>query len=643
MAYIIAASKNNKGLHGIAPDAKVLIRNFLKPDFKEDAQAFVNAGVKVVNMSNNIGDYMVEYYGEENFKKVFQTITDADIVIVAALPNETNHPLYPSGWATDERFGGKFLVARKLILYKYSDDSQFKFIPFGEKCKREAGTDSEGKPTKAADLSNVCLTVPLLVVTKTLGEDLVLPAKIIELAKAIDKESLKWITDPSSDSANTVIKNKDDGTFLYNEKHVIKDNYGAGNSSAAAVVTGAIALLRSAWPTLTGADAVQRLLETATDIGTEGTDADYGRGMLNLKAAFDPAGEGIIAAYPDLSNIKLTFASASATLLSIPASLGDAKVRGEMIFFDAYGRDYPASPEGFLIRALIPSFTLSKPYTQRIPTHQKGLAAETIRSSFHHLSPIGVRYTYARERITYIVGVGGQSLTPQKAFKQEVMGLANGTPEEMVLQEEIGGRLEVAGMGRIGIGASYAQEGYRLHGSYAWKGLVLEGGKIWEANSLLGVKGEGGLQIGKGTTYYFNGQIRLSGKGVGIKGMMYGSQSRVGLSSSRYREVVLYAVSVRGELEWKTLGLRLGYAEPLRSRLEGVFWKVQVDTLGKRHWGKERLKGAPSGRERLFYWGYTKAIGAGKFSLLQGLRLQRGHRAYEPPEVMLSLRFSLRF
>jgi subtilisin family serine protease len=67
----------------------------------------------------------------------------------------------------------------------------------------------------------------------------------------------------------------------------------SGTSLATPVVAGAVALLIEAYPNLTGQQIVNLLLTSATDMGAPGTDAIYGRGKLNLTAAFAQAQVGV--------------------------------------------------------------------------------------------------------------------------------------------------------------------------------------------------------------------------------------------------------------------------------------------------------------------------------------------------------------
>ena len=64
----------------------------------------------------------------------------------------------------------------------------------------------------------------------------------------------------------------------------------SGTSFSAPHVAGSLALLKQAFPNLTSRQALEILLRTARDAGDAGTDAVYGRGLLDLAGAFSPVG-----------------------------------------------------------------------------------------------------------------------------------------------------------------------------------------------------------------------------------------------------------------------------------------------------------------------------------------------------------------
>ena len=75
---------------------------------------------------------------------------------------------------------------------------------------------------------------------------------------------------------------------------------GQGTSYAAPLVSGAVALLKHQFPSMGGAQIVQLIKETATDLGEEGVDAIYGHGLLNLGEAMSPQGTMMVAVGSDV-------------------------------------------------------------------------------------------------------------------------------------------------------------------------------------------------------------------------------------------------------------------------------------------------------------------------------------------------------
>ena len=87
-------------------------------------------------------------------------------------------------------------------------------------------------------------------------------------------------------------RNKDiaaPGTDIYSTNNTSATSYGnsTGTSMAAPCVSGVLALMFACRPDLTPAQAVRTLYATATDLGEEGFDAEYGNGEVNALAALE--------------------------------------------------------------------------------------------------------------------------------------------------------------------------------------------------------------------------------------------------------------------------------------------------------------------------------------------------------------------
>ena len=61
----------------------------------------------------------------------------------------------------------------------------------------------------------------------------------------------------------------------------------SGTSMSSPHVSGALLLLKEAFPHLSGAELMNALYQTATDLGTLGEDNTYGNGLINVEAAFN--------------------------------------------------------------------------------------------------------------------------------------------------------------------------------------------------------------------------------------------------------------------------------------------------------------------------------------------------------------------
>lgn len=110
----------------------------------------------------------------------------------------------------------------------------------------------------------------------------------------------------------------------------------SGTSFAAPQIAGAAALLIQAFPNLTATQVVDLLLRTARDAGAPGTDATYGRGLLDVAAAFAPQGTTRLA-----GSVIPVPAGDTTGVTSTP--MGDAGPRsGEVaaVVLDDYGRAY---------------------------------------------------------------------------------------------------------------------------------------------------------------------------------------------------------------------------------------------------------------------------------------------------------------
>lgn len=167
-----------------------------------------------------------------------------------------------------------------------------------------------------------------------------------------------------------------------------------GTSFSAPTIAGAAALLAGAFPNLTGAQIVSLLLSTADDAGAVGTDAIYGRGILNIGRAFQPQGTATLAG--SASAISMTSNGMSS------GPIGDARSSGaSAIILDGYSR----------------AFALDLAQTMgRMPQEQplrQAINGVIHRTSGLALGPVSVTLTVRRNVAGQsVVGSSQMSLSP---------------------------------------------------------------------------------------------------------------------------------------------------------------------------------------------------------------------------------------
>jgi len=115
----------------------------------------------------------------------------------------------------------------------------------------------------------------------------------------------------------------------------------SGTSFSAPHIAGAVALVRQAFPNLSAVEVVDLLLKTARDVGVAGTDAIYGRGILDIAAAFAPQGT------MSLAGGTQRIALADVSMVTSPAMGDAANGAGSLqtVMLDSYRRAYKVNLE----------------------------------------------------------------------------------------------------------------------------------------------------------------------------------------------------------------------------------------------------------------------------------------------------------
>jgi hypothetical protein len=118
----------------------------------------------------------------------------------------------------------------------------------------------------------------------------------------------------------------------------------SGTSFPAPLISGAAAILLERWPTLTGKQVADILLQSATDLGAPGVDAVYGHGLLNIDAALQPVGTTTFATSDGIGS------TAVSTGMVLGMAFGDAPqfraALSSATILDGYGRDFALNLSG---------------------------------------------------------------------------------------------------------------------------------------------------------------------------------------------------------------------------------------------------------------------------------------------------------
>jgi hypothetical protein len=129
---------------------------------------------------------------------------------------------------------------------------------------------------------------------------------------------------------------RDDAIYRYDQNGQTFIRVFNGTSFSAPQIAGAAALLAQAFPNLTGSQIVNLLLTSARDAGDPGTDAIYGRGILDIARAFAPAGTTSLAG----TTIIVPLSGDGGTTSGPMGDVAMSNRPVNAVIVDSYGRAY---------------------------------------------------------------------------------------------------------------------------------------------------------------------------------------------------------------------------------------------------------------------------------------------------------------
>ncbi len=459
----------------------------------------------------------------------------------------------------------------------------------------------------------------------------------------------------------------------------------SGTSFSAPQISGAVALLAQAFPNLTGAQIVQLLYASARDAGASGTDAVYGRGILDLISAFQPQG--------GMSNASTGQAFSSGSNGVLGAPMGDAG-QGSLgaVVLDGFDRAF-AVDLGRSIARTPPTPRLFRTLEGKRVTQGGALGPASIaltvaagreRSAVERLQLANTDAVSARTLAGYVAqrlgdadtvalgfGETGTSLGALLEGRAEPAFLIAGDPTrsagfDAIPDVSFAWRRTIGPMGvtasiergdalsrrtdaLAGLRDPWSREEYDrvslgLDRRWGGFGLSLTGSWMRESETVLGARFSPGIGAANATSWFadmrasgeLGGGWRLSGS---VRQGWTLAETRGGVSGGGTIRTSGYALDLahRG-------GLGLRVSQPLRveSGDLGVLLASDYDySSGVTASSLQRINLTPEGREIAMEARYGVSLGDGWMDANLFWRRDPGHFAQLPDDMGAALRFTI--
>lgn len=330
MISIIAGAKNNRGMIGVAYDAKVLAyaggsSGMLSTSnvyngilwAADNAATAINLSVgfsmskpsfatNYYTTNPSSGVYIrkpivaIDSYANSTFVPALQYATSKGSITVIAAGNDGNPvPVSPANSVVRTDASGKLIMGGRAIVVG-AVDSKNVIAPFSNRAGHICQTVVSGMCTDKVQIKDYFLVAP--------GGSLVWAANA---------------NNPATPIAQLL-----------------------GTSPATAFVTGGIGVIKQAWPTLRPEQIVQVLLKTATDLGAPGVDVVYGNGLMNLDAATRPLGSLTLAKITSVSSTQIAAGPTPLSMSRLSSgvlgkqSLANSSVLQSAQVVDSVGRNF---------------------------------------------------------------------------------------------------------------------------------------------------------------------------------------------------------------------------------------------------------------------------------------------------------------
>lgn len=249
--------------------------------------------------------------------------------------------------------------------------------------------------------------------------------------------------------------------------------YRSGSSMAAGFVSGSLALLKSNFPEITGATALQILKDTARDLGEVGVDPVFGHGAIDLETAMRPVGEMSVQMSSVLNRRTAPLLSSGIVAPSGVANpMRRALSASLMSTTDSYDRSFQI-PMGVMVASA------------GAPDLRPGLTRFALRGAAAGVPDEAGTYLTSGAPVT----TGGGALPDATGFWAGHAGLLGDRALGLSHKSDLGGGLRLGFTGAADTGSGTSGAAYAslsLSADIGSSVLTMETGRVRESGGMLG-------------------------------------------------------------------------------------------------------------------------------------------------------------
>ena len=285
-----------------------------------------------------------------------------------------------------------------------------------------------------------------------------------------------------------------------------------GTSFSEPHVTGAIAILKSAFPTMTAPEIVDLLLSTATDLGASGVDDVYGHGLVNLDEATRPQGAARLASSMTRRGKKGGVMLVSDSRIESSSAFGGAfdETSAQLGAIDSFDRVFPLPLSHLADEDSDAVFPIAHSAVAAIQTFEDEKGFWSRQTADGESLAFGWRGKQGRHRFS----VQAEAADDKKHLRElseefNAFASSNALSSDNLASAEwrmdINDAFQTAMRFEMGDGDD--SKTHRAAFRASWQAssslqMAAEIGNYLEKGSLLGAKFRGGLKVGGGSTAY---------------------------------------------------------------------------------------------------------------------------------------------